>query len=86
MIGKNRMKDCKAAIRTWENSDKKSNIAPIPEWLDKKIEKEEYQKGDDPEYDAILESLQSFSDDYTKPTFEKDNPITYQEYLESLKV
>lgn len=85
MIGKNRMKDWKAAIRTWENSDKKSNIAPIPEWLDKKIEKEEYQKGDDPEYDAILDSLQSLSDNYTKPTFKKDNPITYQEYLESLK-
>lgn len=45
MIGKNKMKDWKSAIRTWERNHKEDNKnsknKPIPEWFDKEIEMQE---------------------------------------------
>ena len=40
-VGKNKMKDWKACIRTWERRNiKKESI--VPDWMDKEIKKEEY--------------------------------------------
>ena len=55
-IGKNKMKDWKAAVRTWENrrkADDKRNPkkAPVPEWLHKEPEDDE----------AILEQAKKLS-------------------------
>ena len=38
-VGKNKMKDWKACMRTWEKRNKNNNIRPS--WFDKEIEKEE---------------------------------------------
>lgn len=40
MIGKNKMKDWKACVRTWERNSKKVVKTETPEWFDKKIEKQ----------------------------------------------
>ena len=37
-VGKNKMKDWKACVRTWEQRNKKSSS--VPDWFDKEIEKE----------------------------------------------
>lgn len=58
-IGKNKMKDWKAAVRTWENRQRPTTVRkePVPSWLNenpeedtKRLEKllADLQKGDDP--------------------------------------
>ena len=58
-IGKNKMKDWKAAVRTWENRQKPTTVRnePVPSWINtnpeedtKRLEKllADLQKGDDP--------------------------------------
>lgn len=37
MVGKNKMKDWKASVRTWENTKKDDNV---PEWFNQEIERE----------------------------------------------
>ena len=49
MIGKNKMKDWKACVRTWEKGNKKESI--IPEWFDKNLNDE--QERDDGYEDFI---------------------------------
>ena len=46
MVGKNKMKDWKACIRTWEQRNNKNNVIK-PDWLDKKIEKDEWVISDE---------------------------------------
>lgn len=46
MVGKNKMKDWKACIRTWEQRNNKNNVIK-PNWLDKKIEKNEWVISDE---------------------------------------
>ncbi len=45
LIGKNKMKDWKAAIRTWEKRNK--NNEQLPDWFDQSYEKEEIELTDD---------------------------------------
>lgn len=48
MVGKNKMKDWKACIRTWEKKEKQNE----PEWFNKKLDIEEVDKK---EFDALLD-------------------------------
>ena len=50
-VGKNKMKDWKACIRTWEQRQTPTNKKVIPEWFDKDIEKSnEIDQGDFKEF------------------------------------
>jgi len=56
-VGKNSMKDWKAAVRTWEkNNYDKQEEAPLPTWFDKKIEEKkiEYTEEELKIRDAII--------------------------------
>ena len=55
MIGKNKMKDWKACVRTWEKGNKKESITP--EWFDKNLNDE--QERDDGYEDFIRRINQS---------------------------
>lgn len=55
MIGKNKMKDWKACIRTWENKTKEK----IPNWFNKKNEIKETSKEEQEELDKILNEIES---------------------------
>lgn len=55
MIGKNKMKDWKACVRTWEQRDKKKSVDP--EWFNKKISKVESTKEDIKELERLLEEF-----------------------------
>lgn len=50
MIGKNKMKDWKAAIRTWEGRNKKE----VPNWFDKTNQMEELTEEEKKEMDDLL--------------------------------
>lgn len=49
MVGKNKMQNWKACVRTWEK--KKKQESKVPEWFDKKFEVEEV---DEKEFDDLL--------------------------------
>ena len=51
MVGKNKMKDWKACIRTWESRNKKEDI--VPSWLGKEFKKEELSDEERRELEAI---------------------------------
>ena len=54
MVGKNKMKDWKACIRTWE----KRTTNTLPTWFDKTNEVEDITKEEKEELEAILNDLQ----------------------------
>lgn len=54
MIGKNKMKDWKACIRTWEKTSKKS----LPTWFDKTNEVADISKEERDELEAIINDIQ----------------------------
>jgi len=61
-VGKNKMKDWKASVRTWENrkdekpkSDK--TVAPVPSWLNQKIEAKPLSKEDKEKWDKIMKEF-----------------------------
>ena len=56
-VGKNKMKDWKACIRTWEKSNKDKSKEQLPEWFNKDIEKQEISKEEQEEFDNILKSF-----------------------------
>lgn len=68
-VGRNSMKDWKAAIRTWEKNDgsfsnkrvttKCDRQEELPEWFDKDLKNEEMTKEDEEELDDILNSIES---------------------------
>ena len=53
-VGRNSMKDWKAAVRTWEKRETKTNKPIKNEWFDKKIEKEELSQEEEEEMKSIL--------------------------------
>ena len=53
-VGRNSMKDWKAAVRTWEKRGTKANKPIKNEWFDKKIEKEELSQEEEEEMKSIL--------------------------------
>lgn len=56
MIGKNKMKDWKACIRTWErNNFKKQEV--LPDWFDKKPKQKEISKEEEQELDNLLKEF-----------------------------
>lgn len=58
LIGKNKMKDWKAAIRTWErNRPSNQTKEQLPDWFDKNIEKQEISKEEQQEFDELLKSF-----------------------------
>ncbi len=50
MIGKNKMKDWKACIRTWENRNRKN----IPDWFNKDFKTKQLTKEEEKELDDLL--------------------------------
>ena len=54
MIGKNKMKDWKACIRTWENITKEK----IPNWFNKQNEIKKATKEEQEEIDKILNEIE----------------------------
>lgn len=62
-VGKNPMKDWKAAIRTWEKRDYETNPKQsgkkeiVPEWMDKKIEKKPLSPEAQAKLDKLLEEF-----------------------------
>ena len=60
MVGKNKMKDWKACVRTWEKKSKHiiaKEEKPIPDWFDKELETQEITKLEEEEMESILESF-----------------------------
>lgn len=53
MVGKNKMKDWKACIRTWEQKNK-SNQQELPQWFDKDISKKEITKEQQEELEQLI--------------------------------
>ena len=47
MIGKNKMKDWKACIRTWERNHKIKKEAPTPKWFDKDLGRGDFDDDDE---------------------------------------
>ena len=57
-IGKNKMKDWKACIRTWETKDKQDPKAEeLPSWFNKDVPKKEISKEEQEEFDKLLDSF-----------------------------
>ena len=55
-VGKNKMKDWKACVRTWEQRQPKKETTP--EWFNKEIKNEPLTEEEKQEFDNLLESLQ----------------------------
>lgn len=53
-VGRNSMKDWKAAVRTWEKRETKTNKPVKNEWFDKNIKKEELSQEEEEEMKSIL--------------------------------
>ena len=63
MVGRNKMKDWKACVRTWEarqKKDKPQKETTIPQWFGKEIEKEKLTKQ---EQEAMKEMLKEFKEE-----------------------
>lgn len=56
MVGKNKMKDWKACIRTWENKYKQQE-ENMPYWYDKKIQKQEMTIEEQKELDNLINNF-----------------------------
>lgn len=60
MVGKNKMKDWKACIRTWEKSRNTKVVyqeKPLPDWFGKEIQTQGVTKLEEEEMESILESF-----------------------------
>ena len=53
-VGKNKMKDWKACVRTWEQRNKKDNRNNVPEWFNKTNKKEEMTEEELEEINNIM--------------------------------
>ena len=53
MVGKNKMKDWKACVRTWEKNQNKKD-KPLPNWFDKEQKVEEISKEEKEEMERLL--------------------------------
>lgn len=54
-VGKNKMKDWKACVRTWEKRNNPKEI--IPKWLDKDIKKQQVSKEEQEELDNMFKEF-----------------------------
>lgn len=54
-VGKNKMKNWKACIRTWEQRDKKDD--DVPEWFEKEIENKSLSEQEQKEMESLLEDF-----------------------------
>jgi hypothetical protein len=52
MIGKNKMKDWKSAVRTWEKSNKSKEV--IPSWFNKEIKKDERTEDEERQLQELI--------------------------------
>ena len=60
MIGKNKVKDWKACIRTWEKNNKvKHKEENVPKWFNQDLSKKETTIDDDITFDELLKDLES---------------------------
>lgn len=60
MVGKNKMKDWKACVRTWEKSRNTKVVyqdKPLPEWFGKEMQTQGVTKLEEEEMESILESF-----------------------------
>lgn len=55
-VGKNKMKDWKACIRTWEQRDKKTNqdTTKLPDWFDKDFKERERTEDEERELQELI--------------------------------
>lgn len=56
-VGKNKMKDWKACIRTWEQRDTKTKNDDVPEWFEKEIENKSLSEKEQKEMESLLEEF-----------------------------
>lgn len=56
-VGKNKMKDWKACVRTWEQRDTKTKNDDVPEWFEKEIENKSLTKQEQKEMESLLEEF-----------------------------
>ncbi len=56
-VGKNKMKDWKACIRTWEQRDTKTKNDDVPEWFEKEIENKSLSEQEQKEMESLLEEF-----------------------------
>jgi len=57
MVGKNKMKDWRACVRTWEKGSK-STKEELPSWFNKEIETDNITEEEQQEYKNILDSFE----------------------------
>ena len=57
MVGKNKMKDWRACVRTWEKGSK-STKEELPSWFNKEIETDNITEEEEQEYKDILNSFE----------------------------
>ena len=60
-VGKNKMKDWKACVRTWEQrqTTTKNINEKVPEWFNKELKNESMSEEDKQEVDNMLEDIES---------------------------
>lgn len=56
-VGKNKMKDWKACVRTWEQRDTKTKNDDVPEWFGKEIENKSLSEQEQKEMESLLEEF-----------------------------
>ena len=56
MIGKNKMKDWKACVRTWEQKNRQQE-QKLPNWFNKDTQKQSMTKQEQQEFDKLLEDF-----------------------------
>ena len=58
-VGKNKMKDWKACVRTWEQRNTKSNKIreSVPDWLNKELKNEEMTEEEKEELDKLISDI-----------------------------
>lgn len=56
-VGKNKMKDWKACVRTWEQRDTKTKNDDVPEWFGKDIENKSLSEQEQKEMESLLEEF-----------------------------
>ena len=56
-VGKNKMKDWKACVRTWEQRNTKTKNDDVPEWFDKEQEIKLLSKQEQEEMESLLEEF-----------------------------
>lgn len=56
-VGKNKMKDWKACVRTWEQRDTKTKNDDVPEWFEKEVENKSLSEQEQKEMESLLEEF-----------------------------